>query len=606
MTTTTMHFVQRSIALVLISVCSIAAAPQRLSAAEFALRDYKLRVPDGFTVRLVAEQPLVKFPICADFDEQGRLYVCEASGSAEWNKPQPKETLHRITRLEDVDGDGKFDRRTTFAEFEMMPEGSMWLSGSLYVAAPPVIWKLTDADNDGVAERREEWVKTTAVTGCLNDLRGPYRGPDGYVYWCKGPAAQTYSVAGKPWTSSARHVLRRHPQGTDVEVLMTGGMDNLVEIAIDSGGERFVTSTLFQMLGKLRDDGILHAIYGTVFPKDIAPVFEFPWTGPELTPPMTSWGAMSPAGLMVVESSALGTGYRGNLFSALFSGHKVLRHVLEPKGGTFASHDEDFLACDNIAFHPTDVLEDADGSLLVIETGGWYLRCCPSSTFYRPDVSGAIYRIQRRDTPAVADSRGTKLDLASLSANQLVELLGDSRHVVRRRATERLGELGTPALASLRAAITSAASPESRCAAVWAATRIEGDEARKIVRLALDDRDDTVRHAALNSTSLWRDRQASSHLLKLVGQSAPHDRRLAAEVLGRINDRAAIPALLDALASPADRFVEHSLIYALIEIADRDATRRRPGKHACGRPGGGDDRARSDAGRTARSAEGRG
>ena len=30
-------------------------------------------------------------------------------------------------------------------------------------------------------------------------------------------------------------------------------------------------------------------------------------------------------------------------------------------------------------FHPTDVLEDADGSLLVINTGGWYKLCCPSS-----------------------------------------------------------------------------------------------------------------------------------------------------------------------------------------------------------------------------------
>ena len=193
----------------------------------------------------------------------------------------------------------------------MMPQGSMWLDGSLYVAAPPVIWKLTDADGDGVAERREEWVKTTAVTGCLNDLRGPYLGPDGYIYWCKGPATQTYSVAGRPWTSAARHVLRRHPQGRDVDVLMVGGMDNLIEIAISPEGERFVTSTLFQMLGKPRDDGILHAVYGTVYPKDIAPIFEFPWTSPDLMPAMTSWGAMSPAGLMCYQSSALGPDIAG-------------------------------------------------------------------------------------------------------------------------------------------------------------------------------------------------------------------------------------------------------------------------------------------------------
>jgi hypothetical protein len=185
---------------VLLAVSLLAGFAASSPAAEVAVRGYTFRVPEGFTVKPAAEAPLVKYPICVDFDERGRLYVCESSGTAEWNKLQPKETLHRVTRLEDSDGDGVFDRRTTFAEFEMMAQGSMWLDGSLYVAAAPVIWKLTDTDDDGIAEQREEWIKTEAVTGCLNDIRGPYLGPDGYIYWCKGPATQTYSVDGRPWT----------------------------------------------------------------------------------------------------------------------------------------------------------------------------------------------------------------------------------------------------------------------------------------------------------------------------------------------------------------------------------------------------------------------
>ena len=47
-------------------------------------------------------------------------------------------------------------------------------------------------------------------------------------------------------------------------------------------------------------------------------------------------------------------------------------------------------------FHPTDVLEDADGSLLVIDTGGWFLRGCPTSRIAKPEVKGAIYRIRRQ------------------------------------------------------------------------------------------------------------------------------------------------------------------------------------------------------------------
>ncbi len=207
-------------------------------AAEIQLNGYTFQVPDGFSIELVADQPLVTYSICADFDEEGRLYVAEASGTQDWNKPQPHETRHRMLRLADTDNDGRVDNRTVFATFNMLAQGSMWHNGSLYVVAPPIIWKLTDEDGDGVAERREKWIETEEVTGCLNDLRGPYLGQDGWIYWSKGPAQQTYQVNGKPWTTTARHILRRHPDRQEVEQVMVGGMDNVVELAFSRDGER--------------------------------------------------------------------------------------------------------------------------------------------------------------------------------------------------------------------------------------------------------------------------------------------------------------------------------------------------------------------------------
>ena len=107
------------------------------TAGEAVLGAHRFTLPDGFTVEVVAGPPLVDRPITASFDERGRLYVAESSGSNDPVKVQLEQKPHRILRLEDADGDGSFDRRTVFADRMMFPEGTMWLDGSLYVSAPP-------------------------------------------------------------------------------------------------------------------------------------------------------------------------------------------------------------------------------------------------------------------------------------------------------------------------------------------------------------------------------------------------------------------------------------------------------------------------------------
>ena len=68
--------------------------------------DSMLTVAEGFQVELVAGPPLVERPISIDFDEQGRLYVTESSGSNDPVEQQLEQKPHRVKRLEDTDGDG--------------------------------------------------------------------------------------------------------------------------------------------------------------------------------------------------------------------------------------------------------------------------------------------------------------------------------------------------------------------------------------------------------------------------------------------------------------------------------------------------------------------
>jgi putative membrane-bound dehydrogenase-like protein len=533
------------------------------------------RVPSGFVVERVAGPPLVDRPIAADFDDEGRLYVADSSGSNDPVQKQLADKPHRIVRLEDKDGDGRFDSSVVFADRMMFPEGAMWFDGSLYVAAPPSIWKLTDTDGDGIADRRDEWFQGKTLTNCANDLHGPYLGPDGWIYWTKGAfAEQTYERPGKPpLVTRAAHIFRRRPGATLVESVMSGGMDNPVDVAFTPTGERILTATFLEHPQLGRRDALIHAVYGGVYGKPHAVLDGHLRTG-DLLPGIAHFGPSAPAGLTRYASRGFGDGYRDNFFAAQFNLHKITRHVLEPSGATFKSRDSDFLVSGSQDFHPTDVIEDADGSLLVVDTGAWYKLCCPTSQLAKPEVLGAIYRVKRRGAPRAADPRGRRLPWSTMTPSQLVARLHDNRPAVQNRAIARLASLGGDSVPALERAVRTATLVTTRRNAIWALTRIDDPRGRDAVRIALRDRDSSVQHAAAHSVSVWRDGAAAPTLRQLLRSPSAAIRRVAAEALGRIGDAQAVPDLLASAASAADAAAEHSIAYALIEIGDPAATAR--------------------------------
>ncbi len=356
-----------------------------------------LKVPAGFEIAKVAGTPLVRFPVVAEFDDKGRLYVVDVAGPLVREEVAQQKPLHRVVRLEDTDGDGTFDKAVTFADKLPFPEGIMWLDGSIYVGCPPSIWKLTDTDGDGVADERKIWFDGKTLTGCANDLHGPYRGPDGFIYWTKGAfAKQDHTLGnGKKFSTRASHVFRAKPDGSALEVVMTGGMDNPVGIAFSATGEIIVSNTFLQHPADGKRDGLIHAVPGGVWGKDHDPIYEHAWTSPNLMPVMTHMGPAAPSGIRRYESAQFGLEYQDNLFCSQFNLRKISRHILVPKGATYETKDSDFVTSDSADFHPTDVVEAADGSLLVIDTGGWYKLCCPSSQLVKDDVFGAIYRVKK-------------------------------------------------------------------------------------------------------------------------------------------------------------------------------------------------------------------
>ncbi|CAN5228850.1 hypothetical protein BH23VER1_BH23VER1_06800 [soil metagenome] len=510
---------------------SVALAAGRVGAGDFSFGELVLSVPEGFAVERVAAPPMVVYPICADFDNAGRLYVAESSGSNAKVEDQLEEKPHRILRLEDSDGDGSFDRSVVFADGMMIPQGILWHDGAVYCAAPPVIWKLVDTDGDGVADERSVWFDGKTLTGCANDLHGPYGGPDGFLYWCKGGfAQQDYVIDGRRDLSDrAAHIFRMRPDGSGFDEFLAGGMDNPVEIAWTRTGDPIFTTTFFNHPQGGKRDALVHGLYGGVYPKPHGVIDGLPRTG-DLLPPMTHLGPAAPCGLVSYESVAFGHGYRGNLFACQFNLHSVTRHQLVPDGSTYRTEDSDFVTSESPDFHPTDVLQDRDGSLLVIDTGGWYKLCCPTSQIAKPDVPGAIYRI-RKSTP----------DPEAIPTAE-----------------------------------------DARIAEIWKWAQRGDPPSVEALRDALTTGGENVIRVALHAVGICRDPAAVPHVLRHLESGSPAVRRSAATALAQIRDASAVPHLMAAAGIPGDRALDHALIHALIEIGDPDATARGLGAEAPG------------------------
>src|SRR4030095_1427510 len=79
-------------------------------------------LPEGFHIEPVLSDPDIQDPVGVTFDGNGRMYVLEMrSYMRDADGSNSREPNSRISRWEDTDGDGKYDRHTVFADNLVMP-----------------------------------------------------------------------------------------------------------------------------------------------------------------------------------------------------------------------------------------------------------------------------------------------------------------------------------------------------------------------------------------------------------------------------------------------------------------------------------------------------
>ena len=550
-------------------------------------------LPEDFSSQLVAGPPLVTHPTMGCFDDTGRFFVCDGAG-ANMSAAELEEHLpNRIQMLEDQDGDGVFDKSTVFADRMTFPMGAAWHDGALYVASPPNIWRLEDTTGDGVADKRDIIVDGFGYTGNAASIHGCFFSPDGRMYWCDGYHGHEFKDDDRNVTSKRKgsYIFSCWPDGSDVRIHCGGGMDNPVEVDFTEEGD--VIGTVNILYNRPRADCLVHWQFGGAYPHREAVLEELKVTG-DVLGPIHNFGHVAISGTTRYRSGVMDSKWDNNFFAAEFNLGKVVRVELERSGSTYSCTERQFLSCSNRDFRPTDVIEDADGSLLVIDTGGWFYRGCPTSQIAKPDVLGGIYRIRRNDMATVFDPRGNTTDWATRAAEQLMHDLADKRFAVREKAIQECVRRGH-SLIDLLAATVKNAELTARRNAVWALARLVQashetsteagirEKSRSALLGALRDTDSSIRQAAWHAIG-------TSHVIHSseVRDLPVHDRKILEDAVRSLSGKETsaavrrqawaslcllklpdtpVVAFIDwfLLPTDVDREERHALLYAALE-----------------------------------------
>jgi mono/diheme cytochrome c family protein/glucose/arabinose dehydrogenase len=115
--------------------------------AEEALETFYL--PPGYRIELVASEPLIQEPVAIDWDTEGRIWAVEMPGfMADLTGSNEYDPIGRVVVLEDLNRDGRMDRRTVFAEGLVLARSIKVLDHGVLVAEPPHVWLMRDTNGD--------------------------------------------------------------------------------------------------------------------------------------------------------------------------------------------------------------------------------------------------------------------------------------------------------------------------------------------------------------------------------------------------------------------------------------------------------------------------
>lgn len=141
--------------------------------------------PVGFAVELFASDPEIGKPLAMNWDERGRLWLCETLDYPNELK-EPTKGRDRIRICQDTNGDGKADKFTIFAEGLSIPTAIAFYRGGAIVQDGTETVYLKDTNGDDKADLRKVIITGWALGDTHGGVSNFQYGLDNWYYAMQG------------------------------------------------------------------------------------------------------------------------------------------------------------------------------------------------------------------------------------------------------------------------------------------------------------------------------------------------------------------------------------------------------------------------------------
>jgi putative heme-binding domain-containing protein len=498
----------------------------------------KFHLPPGFVIELVAAEPKIKKPINIAFDALGRLWVTE---SVEYPYAAPSGRAGKDT-VKIVSGfapNGLAQAIATFADGLNIPIGVLPDAGaaSAVVYSIPSIYRVSDTDGDGKADKREVLYGAYGHAD-THGMTGEFmRGFDGWIYCCHG-FSNTSQVKGHGDTAitmQSGNTYRIKPDGSRIEYV-THGQVNPFGLTFDPLGNLYSCDCHSRPIYQL--------LKGAYYPSFGKPHDGLGF-GPELL--THDHGSTAIAGITYYAADQFPPEYRDNIFIGNVVTNRINRDRLEKHGSTYKGIEmPDFVKCDDPWFRPVDIKLGPDGVLYVAD---FYNRIIghyevPLSHPGRDHEKGRIWRIVYRGADGQQKPKEFR-DLTKVTVTGLIAELDNPNLAVRMQATEQLIARGTSETKESTQHTILEGTPLQRAHGLWVLERLRNLDMQSL-RKATSDKEPLVRVHALRILAERATWSPEEHSLAIVGlhDSDPFARRNAAAALGAHPDAANVGPLL--------------------------------------------------------------